>query len=130
MFAYYKQGVKIIVEIDSSDYVSSGVFSHLGDNRLLYPIAFFSKNLNPAECVYEIYDKELLAIIRCFKQWRPELEETRVSIKVIINYKSLEYFLTTKKLIRHQAHWAEFLSGFNIIIFYSTLSKENQKIDS
>jgi len=25
------------------------------------------KKLVPAECNYEIYDKELLAIIRCFK---------------------------------------------------------------
>ena len=68
ILAHYKQGVKTIVETDSSDYVSSGVLSQLGDDELLHPVAFFSKNLNPAECNYEIYDKELLAIIRCFKQ--------------------------------------------------------------
>ena len=50
ILAFYKQGLKTIVESDSSDYVSSGVFSQLGEDRLLHPIAFFSKNLNPAEC--------------------------------------------------------------------------------
>ena len=101
----------------------------MGEDRLLHPIAFFSKNLNPVECNYEIYDKELLAIIQCFEQWRPELEATGVPIKVITDHKSLEYFMTTKKLSRRQARWAEFLSGFNFVISY-TPSRENGKADS
>ena len=68
IFAHYIQGLKTIVETNSSNYVSSGVFSQLGEDELLHPVAFFSKNLNPAECNYEIYDKELLAIIRYFEQ--------------------------------------------------------------
>ena len=103
ILAHYKQDVKTIVETDSSDYVSSGVLSQLGDDELLHPIAFFSKNLNPAKCNYKIYDKELLAIIRCFEQWKPELEGIGVPIKVITDHKSLEYFMTTKKLTRRQA---------------------------
>ena len=104
ILAYYKQDVKTIVETDSSDYVSSGVLFQLGDDELLHPVAFFSKNLNSAECNYEIYDKELLAIIKCFEQWRPELEGTGVPIKVITDHKSLKYFMTAKKLIKRQAH--------------------------
>ena len=67
ILAHYKQGFKTFVETDSSDYVSSEVFSQLGNDGLLHPVVFFSKNLNPAECNYEIYDKELLATIRCFE---------------------------------------------------------------
>ena len=102
ILAHHKQGLKKIVEPDFSDYVSNGVFSQLGEDGLLHLVAFFSKNLNPTECNYEIYDKELLAIIRYFKQWRPKLEVTSVPIKVIIDYKSLEYFMTIKKLSRRQ----------------------------
>ncbi len=68
IFAHYKQGVKTIVETDSSDYVSSRVVSQLDDDELLYLVAFFTKNLNFSEYNDEIYDKELLAIIRCFEQ--------------------------------------------------------------
>ena len=100
ILAHYKQGLKTIVETDSSDYVSSGVLFQLGEHELLHLIAFFSKNLNPAKCNYEIYDKELLAIIRCFEQWRPKLETTGVPIKVITDHQSLDYFMTTKKLSR------------------------------
>ena len=67
ILAYYKQGLKTIVKIDSFDYVSSGVLSELGEDRLLHLIAFFLKNLNSIEYNYKIYNKELLAIIQSFE---------------------------------------------------------------
>lgn len=59
--------MKTIMEANSSDHISSGFLFQLGKDGLLYSITFFSKNLNPAECNYEIYDKALLAIIQYFK---------------------------------------------------------------
>ena len=55
------------METNSSDYVSNGVFSQLCKDRLLHLVAFFFKNLNFAECNYEIDDKELLTIIQSFE---------------------------------------------------------------
>ena len=48
---------------------------------------------------------------------------------MITDHKSLEYFMTTKKLSIWQARWAEFLLGFNFVIFY-TLSREDRKANS
>ena len=104
------------METDSSGYVSSGQLFHPGDDGLLYPTVFFSTNLNPAECNYEIYHKELSAITKYFEQWRPELEARRVPVKAITDNRSFKYFITTKKLTGRQAPWAEFLLGFNFII--------------
>ena len=59
---------EIIVETDASDYVSAGMMSQYDDNGVLHPVAYFSKKHSPAECNYEIYDKELMAIIRCFEE--------------------------------------------------------------
>lgn len=109
---------EIILETDASDYVSAGVLSQHGDDGILRPVAFFSKKHSVTECNYEIYDKELLAIIRCFEEWRPELEGTASPIKVITDHRNLEYFTTTKLLNRRQARWAEFLSRFNFKIVY------------
>jgi transposase InsO family protein len=108
----------IIVETDASDYVSAGVLSQYGDDGILRPVAFFSKKHSVAECNYEIYDKELLAIIRCFEEWRPELEGAASPIKVITDHRNLEYFTTTKLLNRRQARWSEFLSRFDFKIMY------------
>ena len=51
------------METDSSDYVSAGVLSQYDDDGILHPVAYFSKKHSVTECNYEIYDKELLAII-------------------------------------------------------------------
>ena len=61
----------IVVETDASDYVSARVLSQPDNKGVLRPVAFFSKKHSLAEFNYEIYDKELLAIVRSFEEWRP-----------------------------------------------------------
>ena len=119
----------IVLETDASDYVSAGVLSQYDDAGTLRPVAFFSKKHSSTECNYEIYDKELMAIIRCFEEWRPELEGAPSPIKVITDHKNLEYFTTTKLLNRRQARWSEFLSRFNFKITYRP-GKQGAKPDA
>lgn len=119
----------VIVETDASDYVSAGVLSQYDEEGILHPVAFFSKKHSVTECNYEIYDKELLAIIRCFEEWRPELEGTPSPIRVITDHRNLEYFTTTKLLNRRQARWSEFLSRFNFKIHYRP-GKQGAKPDA
>ena len=108
----------VIVETDASDYVSAGVLSQYDDEGILHPIAYFSKKHSPAECNYEIYDKELMAIVRAFEEWRPELQSVINPIRVLSDHKNLEYFTSTKLLNRRQARWSQFLSQFNFKIVY------------
>jgi hypothetical protein len=58
-----------IIETDALDYVSAGILSQYDDEGTLHPVTFFSKKHSPVECNYEIYDKELMAIVRAFKEW-------------------------------------------------------------
>ena len=46
----------------------AAVLSQKDNVDLLRPVAFMSKKMSPQECNYEIYDKELLAIIRAFEE--------------------------------------------------------------
>ncbi len=64
---HFDRTKEAILETDSSDYVNGGVLSQLDEHGNVCPVAFYSKNLLPAECNYQIYDKELLAIIRCLE---------------------------------------------------------------
>jgi len=109
---------EIVVETDASDYVSAGVLSQYDDEGTLHPVAFYSKKHSPAECNYEIYDKELLAIVRAFEEWRPHLEGSSHPIQVLSDHKNLEYFMSTKLLNHRQARWSEFLSCFDFRIVY------------
>src|SRR5438045_9361876 len=42
----------------------------------LKPVAFFSAKHSAPECNYEIYNKELLAIVKALEDWRPERQGT------------------------------------------------------
>ena len=71
---HFDPSKETIVECDASDFVSSGILSQYDSDGTLHPVAFMSKKYDPAECNYEVYDKELLAIVRCFEDWRSELQ--------------------------------------------------------
>lgn len=114
----YDYSRRTVVETDASDWAAGGVLSQYDDEGLLRPVAYFSARHSPAECNYEIYDKELLAIIKSLEEWRPELHGTQEPFEVMTDHKNLEYFTTTKALNQRQARWAEFLSGFNFRITY------------
>ena len=85
-----------IVEANLSNYVTRGILSQYNKEGVLYPIVYFSKQLSPAKYNYKIYNKELLAIIKYFKQWQPKLKGTGFLIKVFSDYKNLQYFPTIK----------------------------------
>ena len=72
-----------------------------------------SQKVSLAECNYEIYGKERLAIIRALETWRPELEGTDTPVEIVSDHRNLEYSMSSKRLSRRQARWSEFLSRFN-----------------
>ncbi len=48
----------------------------------------------PAEYNYEIYNKEMLAIIHTLKEWDAELRSVPHFL-ILTDYKNLKYFMTT-----------------------------------
>ena len=87
---------KCTVESDASDYVSAAVLSQPDHEGTLRPVAFMSCQHLPAEYNYEIYNKELMAIVRAFEEWQTELEGSPEPINVISDHKNLEYFMSSK----------------------------------
>ena len=51
------------IETDASKYATGAILTQLNENGDRHPISIISKTLSPAERNYEIYDRELLAII-------------------------------------------------------------------
>ena len=54
---------KIIIEIDTNRIALGAVLNQLNKKNRLYPIIFYSRKFTTLELNYNIYDKELLAII-------------------------------------------------------------------
>jgi hypothetical protein len=53
----------VIMETNTSDYMSAGVLSEYDDDGILHPVTYFSKKHSCTKCNYEIYDKEPMAIV-------------------------------------------------------------------
>ena len=79
-------------------------------------MAFLLKFLNETERNYEIYNKEMLAVIKELENWRHLIEGTKFKFKVWIDYKNLEYFMKAQRLNRRQARWALYLSRFDFTL--------------
>ncbi len=56
-----------IVEMDTLDFALGAILSQFGIDGLLHPVAFYSRKLTSVEINYQVYDKELLAIITAFE---------------------------------------------------------------
>src|ERR1700681_2274822 len=94
------------------------VLSQKFDDGKVHPVAFISKKFSPAELNYQIYDKEMLAIVYAFKTWRCYLQGAIHTTTVFSDHMNLQYFKETNQLNRRQARWAEVLQEYNFKIIY------------
>ncbi|KAM4064451.1 reverse transcriptase (RNA-dependent DNA polymerase) [Hirsutella rhossiliensis] len=78
---------QIELETDASDFALGAQIGQKDDEGRLRPIAFYSKKLHGAELNYPIYDKEFLAIIQAFKEFRHYLLGSKHKIKVYTDHK-------------------------------------------
>ena len=106
----------------------SDVLSQYSDDGSLCSVAFYNKNMLSAECNYHIYNKELLIIIKCLKNWRFKLKITCDSFKVLTDNQALKYFKTVQKLSSWQCCYFNLISDFNFHIKYC-FEKTNVKIN-
>ena len=106
ILAFFDPEREVVIETDASDHTIASVISQPDDQGRLRPLAFYSKKLGPAECNYQIYEKELLAIVTALKEWCQYVEGNKRTVKVITDHRNLEYFQTVKLNNRRQARWS------------------------
>ena len=104
------------IECDASKVATGAVLRQQGPDGLWHPCAYLSRSFTQAERNYQIYDRELLAIIRALEAWRHFLQGSPHPVEVLSDHKNLTYFRTAQKLNRRQARWHLFLSEFNIVL--------------
>ena len=83
------------------------------EDGLWHPVAYRSASMQPAERNYQIYDREMLAIIEALKDWRYFLEGLDAEFEIVSDHSNLEYWRTAQDLTRRQARWSLYLSRFN-----------------
>jgi hypothetical protein len=103
-----------VLECDASLTATAAVLWQQDTNGDWHPVVYLSQTFNLAERNYEIYNRELLAIVRALEQWRHYLEGTGNQVQVLTDHKNLTYFRSPRRLNRRQARWQLFLSQFDL----------------
>ena len=111
------------IECDASKYASGAVLTQLDSNGDRHPCTFISKTFSPTERNYEIYDRELLAIIRALEEWRHYIQGSPHTMVIFSDHKNLTYYHEARKLNRRQARWSLYLSEFNVKLTHISGSK-------
>ncbi len=118
---------KFRVEADASEGAIGAVLSQEQDGKWC-PVAFLSKSLTITERNYEIYDKELLAIMLALDEWRHYLMGAAQDFEIWTDHQNLQYFRKPQKLNRRQARWVTELAEYHFSLHHKP-GASNKKAD-
>jgi len=126
LFLLKREG-KFRVKMDALRHTIGGILSQEQEEKWK-PIAFLSRIMQLAEMNYEIYNKELLAIVEALAKWRQYLLDVVEPFEIWTDHKNLKYFKEPYKLNGQQARWYLKLQDYNFILRH-ILGKTNTKVD-
>ena len=102
------------IKTNASKYASGAVLMQLDSNGSQHPIAFLSKTFSETKRNYDVYDRELSAIIRALTEWRHYMQGSTHTTTVFSDHKNLTYFRSAQNLNWQQAQWSLFLLEYDI----------------
>ena len=70
IWVHYSSYAEIRMKTDISDEVVTRVLTQLQKNEKWKSAAYFSKTMSSEEMCYEIYDKEMLTVVRALQKWQ------------------------------------------------------------
>ena len=112
---HFDPDLSIGLHTDVEGFVISGIVSQLHDLHW-HPVAFYSCKCTPAECNYDIHDRELLAVVESMRYWYHYLERSRNLVQVLSDHDNLKIFMSSKALSCLQVHWAKLLANYDFLL--------------
>ena len=88
----YDPDLPTCVECGTSGFATGGILSQKHEDGLWHPVAYHSQSMSKEERNYEIYDREMLGLIRALEDLRHFLEG--ISFEVITDHKNMEWWAT------------------------------------
>ena len=98
------------VKANALGYVCGATLSQPNDKSWWHLLVFLLKSFTGSKQNYDLYNKELLAIVCMLKEWHHLLEGVKYLIEILTDHQNLVYFMHAQQLNWHQVHWLIFLS--------------------
>ena len=84
----------------------------------LHPIAYYSATFTPTQQKYDIYEKELLAVVKSLEHWRVYLAWGKHQFTVLMDHANLTFWKHPRKLNDWTAQWHAKLQDYNFKILH------------
>ena len=88
---------------DASKHALGTILLQTDENGDWHPCSYLSQSFSPTERNYDVYNQELLAVIRTLKTWRHYLHGSPFPVQVFTDHKNLTFFCLPQSLNRWQA---------------------------
>ena len=85
---------------------------------ILHLVAYYSATFTPTEWNYDIYERELLAIMKALAHWRHYLGWTKTPFIIRTDHANLQYWKSPRNLNCCTARWHADLQEYNYILEY------------
>jgi len=125
VLAHWIPDTQITVKTDASDYTLTTDLSIMTPNGDFHPIAF-TLNLFAPDLNYNVHEKELLAILKPFKQWWHYHEGSGLLINVVTDHWNLQILFNDQNLTRQQAWWSKIPFRFQPCDLFPSQKTQNQ----
>jgi hypothetical protein len=102
------------LEVDVSGYALGAVLMQWQEDSKRHPVGFYSTTLNDAEQNYDIYDLELLAVIKSLENWQTYLAGSPHKVVVFTDHMNLQYWRDPHKISRRVARQVLRLAEYDI----------------
>ena len=114
------------LKVDALGYALGAVLMQYSEDAKRHPVGFSSSTLTPAERNYNIYDLELLAIVKALRHWRPLLAGSPHKVKVFSDHMNLQYWRDPQKISQRVAREVLELADYDIEIHHLRGSANGQ----
>jgi hypothetical protein len=103
-----------IIEADASLFATGAVLLQEDSNGDEHPTGYLSLSLQPAERNYQVYDRELYAIIRALREWRHYILGSSFVTIIRTDHANLTYYRSPQRLTQRQTRWIVELMDYDI----------------
>ena len=117
-----------IVQTDASKLGTGAILLQQDATGVPHPCAYLSQALVGAEQNYQVYDLELLVVIRALKAWRPYLISPVAATVVYTDHQNITYFRQPQDLTARQMRWHSILQEYPVR-FVHIAGKKNGALD-
>ena len=104
------------LKVDASQYALGAILYQRNDGGKLQAVGYYSQTLNLAERNYDVYNRELLAVICALAHWRHLLLGAKHQVMVWTDHNNLTFYRHPQTISSRVARYIPQMAKYNLVL--------------